>query len=285
MENTIRFSPLLSKLVCVDSDGCVINGMTAKHVKCFGPGIVEIFSLEEHKEEILSYWNKINLYSRTRGINRFLGLVMALEYAVEKGYLKMDISGLVQWTATTKELSNGSLEAWIEKTREDGQAVPPCLTLAREWSLGVNRHVAELSSGDKQAFAGAKQGIREASQAANVVVVSSANRKAVEEEWKENRLLEDVDLLMTQEHGSKVNCLKQLKALGYGEDCVLMVGDSLGDMQAAKDTGVLFYPILPGQEEESWKSFTEEALPDFLAGQYREKGMEGWQRKMAELLQ
>lgn len=48
---------------------------------------------------------------------------------------------------------------------------------------------------------------------------------------------------------------------------------------------IRFYPILSGQEEESWKSFTEEALPDFLAGQYREKGMEGWQRKMAERLQ
>ena len=58
-----------------------------------------------------------------------------------------------------------------------------------------------------------------------------------------------------------------------------MVGDALGDMQAAKDTGVLFYPILPGQEEESWKVFSEEILPDFLAGRYRGKGMEGWQKK------
>lgn len=69
-----------------------------------------------------------------------------------------------------------------------------------------------------------------------------------------------------------------------GEDCILMVGDALGDMQAAKDTGVLFYPILPGQEE-SWKVFSEEILPDFLAGRYRGKEMEGWQKKMLELLQ
>lgn len=285
MENTIRFSPRHLKLVCVDSDGCVINGMTAKHVKCFGPGIVEVFSLEEHKEDILSYWNKVNLYSNTRGVNRFLGLVMALEYAVEKGYLKLDISDLVQWTADTKELSNASLEAWIEKKREEKWEVPLCLTLAREWSLWVNRHVAKLSLADKQAFAGAKEGIRCAKQKANVVVVSSANRGAVEEEWKENRLLKDVDLLMTQEYGSKASCLQQLKGMGYGEDCILMVGDGLGDMQAAKDTGVLFYPILPGQEEESWRSFIEEVLPDFLAGRYRKKGMEDWQRKMLELLQ
>ena len=56
-------------------------------------------------------------------------------------------------------------------------------------------------------------------------------------------------------------------------------------MQAAKDAGVLFYPILSGWEEESWEIFSNEVLPDFLAGCYREKGMEGWQRKMLEHLQ
>lgn len=41
-----------------------------------------------------------------------------------------------------------------------------------------------------------------------------------------------------------------------------MVGDALGDMQAAKDTGVLFYPILSGQEEESWDIYNKELKTD-----------------------
>ena len=142
-----------------------------------------------------------------------------------------------------------------------------------------------LALAEKQAFLGAKKGIKEAKKSANVVVVSSANRRAVEEEWEDNQLMNDVDLLMTQEYGSKASCLEQLKSMGYKEDCILMVGDALGDMQAAKDAGVLFYPILSGREEESWEIFSNEVLPDFLAGCYREKGMEGWQRKMLEHLQ
>ena len=280
-----NLKPKKDYLICIDSDGCVINGMTVKHMKCFGPGIVEVFSLEEHREDILSYWNTINLYSSTRGINRFPGLVMALKYAIEKGYLDMDISQLVQWTTTTGELSNGSLDAWIEKMKAEKQTIPRCLELAKEWSLWVNYHVAELALAEKQAFLGAKKGIKEAKKSSNVVVVSSANRRAVEEEWEDNQLMNDVDLLMTQEYGSKASCLEQLKSAGYKEDCILMVGDALGDMQAAKDAGVLFYPILSGWEEESWEIFSNEVLPDFLAGCYREKGMEGWQRKMLEHLQ
>lgn len=33
--------------------------------------------------------------------------------------------------------------------------------------------------------------------------------------------------------------------------------------------GVLFYPIMPGAEAQSWARFREEALPRFLAGEYR----------------
>ena len=28
-------------LICVDSDGCVMDTMTCKHMHCFGPGVVD----------------------------------------------------------------------------------------------------------------------------------------------------------------------------------------------------------------------------------------------------
>ena len=60
-------------LVCVDSDGCVMDTMNCKHFHCFGPCMVTEWCLEEWKEEILDRWNVINLFSMTRGINRFQG--------------------------------------------------------------------------------------------------------------------------------------------------------------------------------------------------------------------
>ena len=65
-------------LLCVDSDGCAMDTMDIKHFKCFGPCMVEEWGLEEWEEEILTRWNEINLYTMTRGINRFKGLAMAL---------------------------------------------------------------------------------------------------------------------------------------------------------------------------------------------------------------
>ena len=65
-------------LVCVDSDGCVMDTMNCKHFNCFGPCMVDEWELGQWREEILARWNVINLFSMTRGINRFKGLAVAL---------------------------------------------------------------------------------------------------------------------------------------------------------------------------------------------------------------
>ena len=47
-----------------------------------------------------------------------------------------------------------------------------------------------------------------------------------------------------------------------------MVGDAMGDAQAAAANGVSFVPILPGREAESWRRLQEEALPKLLHGTF-----------------
>ena len=37
---------------------------------------------------------------------------------------------------------------------------------------------------------------------------------------------------------------------------------------AAKANNALFFPVIPGQEEQSWKRFFEESLDRFFAGNY-----------------
>ena len=49
---------------------------------------------------------------------------------------------------------------------------------------------------------------------------------------------------------------------------VVMVGDAMGDAQAAAANGVSFVPILPGREAESWRRLQEEALPKLLHGTF-----------------
>ncbi len=76
-------------LICVDSDGCAMDTMDVKHIRCFGPCMVKEWGLEEWQVRYLSDGMRSNLYSMTRGINRFLALAQALTEA-DKNLKKID---------------------------------------------------------------------------------------------------------------------------------------------------------------------------------------------------
>ena len=256
-------------LICIDSDGCAIDTMDIKHIKCFGPCMVTEWNLEEWKDDILERWNEVNLYTLTRGINRFKGLAVALIEINDK-YIQIDgLDEFVRWTEETKELSNESLEAEIEKTNNI------CLKKALEWSKFVNKSIDLLSDDEKCPFEGVKEAIITAKKVADIAIVSSANEKAVLDEWSQHGLLESVDIVLTQNIGSKAYCINKLIEKGYSRNNVLMVGDALGDLKAAEENEVLYYPIMVRKEKESWFRFTKDILERFTNnlynGKYQEK--------------
>ncbi|MGU8438295.1 HAD family hydrolase [Clostridium perfringens] len=256
-------------LICIDSDGCAIDTMDIKHIKCFGPCMVTEWNLEEWKEPILERWNEVNLYTLTRGINRFKGLAVALIEINEKYITIEGLDEFVRWTEETKELSNESLEVEIEKTNNI------CLKKALEWSKSVNKSIDLLSDDKKCPFEGVKEAIILAKKVADIAIVSSANEKAVLDEWNKHGLLENVDIVLTQNIGSKSYCINKLIAKGYSRNNVLMVGDALGDLKAAEENEALYYPIMVRKEKESWSRFSKEALERFTInsyyGEYQEK--------------
>lgn len=255
-------------LICVDSDGCAMDTMDIKHFRCFGPCMVEEWGLEEWAKPILNRWNAINLYSGTRGINRFKGLAMALT-EIDKVYCPIEgVSELAAWAEHAPELSNQAI-AEAAKT-----AKGPCLAKALSWSRKVNTAIDALPEADKKPFAGVAEGLAAAHKLADVAIVSSANREAVEEEWTRCGLLPSVDLLCCQDSGSKAACIAQLKAKGYAADHILMVGDAPGDRAAAEKNGVYFYPILARHEADSWADFVSKALPALIGGAYAPYGEE-----------
>ena len=256
-------------LICIDSDGCAIDTMDIKHIKCFGPCMVTEWNLEEWKEPILERWNEVNLYTLTRGINRFKGLAVALIEINEKYITIEGLDEFVRWTEETKELSNESLEVEIEKTNNI------CLKKALEWSKSVNKSIDLLSDDEKCPFEGVKEAIILAKKVADIAIVSSANEKAVLDEWNKHGLLENVDIVLTQNIGSKSYGINKLIAKGYSRNNVLMVGDALGDLKAAEENEALYYPIMVRKEKESWIRFSKEALERFTSnsyyGEYQEK--------------
>lgn len=249
-------------LLCVDSDGCAMDTMNIKHIKCFGPCMVEEWELADWKEEILKRWNEMNLYTMTRGINRFRGLLLALQ-EIDKTYRSIDgLAELENWVEHTGELSNESL------TKEIGQTDSAILKKTLHWSEMVNERINELDDNEKCPFEGVKDALAFAHCFADIAVVSSANLQAVLDEWKLYKIYQYTDIVLAQDAGSKAFCIQELLKKGYQPDHVMMVGDASGDQKAAEDNGVCFYPILVGHEKESWTDLRENSLDRFVCDAY-----------------
>ena len=268
-------------LVCVDSDGCVMDTMNCKHFNCFGPCMITEWGLEEWKDEILDRWNVINLFSMTRGINRFKGLAMALK-EIDGKYKKITgVDALVHWADTAPALSNdGAAKAAAEAADADAKLV---LEKALSWSKAVNAAIVELPEELKVPYEGAKEGLAAAHQFADVAMVSSANRDAVEEEWGKFGLLEHTDIVLAQDVGSKAACIKEMMKFGYDPDKVVMVGDAPGDCDAAEKNGVHYYPILVNHEKASWDEAIAVAFGKLQEGCYAEYGAEKKQEFLRNL--
>ena len=249
-------------LLCVDSDGCAMDTMDIKHFKCFGPCMVEEWGLEEWEEEILTRWNEINLYTMTRGINRFKGLAMALLEINERYTAIEDVVLLNKWVEESNELSNAAVSRQIQAC--DSIVFKKALS----WSQKVNEAINALPFEVKKPFEGVKEALEYAHQFVDIAIVSSANYEAVMEEWERYGLLEHVDVVMAQNVGSKAFCIGEMLKKGYDKEKVLMTGDAPGDLDAAKKNDVFYYPILVRKEKQSWDEFKETAISKLISGEY-----------------
>ena len=276
-EDIKEFRKTRDFLICIDSDGCVMDTMDVKHMRCFGPCLVYEWDLGEYREEIIRLWRKVNLLSVSRGVNRFQGLAQVLKN-IHENYTQVEgLEGYLGWAGSAQELSDKSLEEAYEKTGNI------CMKKAMDWSRLVNQSMAMVSDTKKPPFEGTEDALRLAREQADIVILTAANRQEVNKEWEVFELAQYTDLLMAQEDGRKEECLKELLEKGYEKDHVLMVGDAPADLATAQAAGVLFYPILAYQERESWENFSE-ALDHFTnedyAGSYQEERIKEFQENL-----
>src|SRR6266702_3372885 len=72
------FRPTKEFFVGIDSDGCVFDSMEIKHKECFTPMFIKHFGLQAVSKYASEVWEFVNLYSKTRGVNRFPALSRSL---------------------------------------------------------------------------------------------------------------------------------------------------------------------------------------------------------------
>jgi phosphoglycolate phosphatase-like HAD superfamily hydrolase len=136
-----------------------------------------------------------------------------------------------------------------------------------EWSLEMNRRTAQMVHGIPP-FPAVRECLEKLQERADIIIVSATPREALLREWQEHDLMKYVHMLCAQEDGSKKECIRALRS-HYDMTNILMIGDAPGDLEAAHANGVSFYPIVPGEELASWRSFAEEGMDRFLEGTFK----------------
>ncbi len=262
MNELLEFNKSKDYLICVDSDGCAIDTMNIKHKQCFGPMVVKFWSLEPWSQDVLNLWNDINLFSKTRGINRFKGLALILQ-VIDQTYKQIEgLDDYITWVNASPKLSEQALKRTLD------QVGTSCLKQALAWSKEVSLAIASLDIRLKAAYSGVPKCLSLIREKADIVVISSSNKNAVTEEWTSNNIIDYTNAILTQEVGNKTVCINSLLKYGYEKKNVIMIGDAHGDLQAAEESGVYFYPIIVNEERECWNEFREKGLNLLLNGTF-----------------
>lgn len=260
------YQPSKEFFVGVDSDGCVFDSMEIKHKECFAPMFIKYWSLQAVSKYAREVWEFVNLYSKTRGCNRFPALRDAIKYLGERPEVQArnvtmpDLSALEDWMGRESKLGNATLNAEVAGGNE---AMAPVKT----WSDGVNDAVKDIVHGVPP-FPLVKETFAKLGKKADAMCISQTPVEALEREWSEHGIREFVSIIAGQEMGTKTQHLEMAAKDKYPAEKILMIGDAPGDRTAAKANGALFYPINPGAEEKSWQRLHDEALDRFFNGAY-----------------
>ena len=101
--------------VGIDSDGCAFDSMEPKHKECFCPVTIWKYGLAAVSKFAREAWDFVNLYSKTRGCNRFLALQHVMDFLGKR-------DEVVRRQVQLPELK--SLRAWTERERSPKTTTP-----------------------------------------------------------------------------------------------------------------------------------------------------------------
>ncbi|MEW6155992.1 MAG: HAD family hydrolase [Verrucomicrobiota bacterium] len=260
------FKPSKEFFIGIDSDGCIFDSMEIKHKECFAPMFIKHFNLQPVSKYAREVWEFVNLYSKTRGANRFPALSRALNLlrvrpqVVARKVQVPETRAIDEWVARETKLGNATLAAEVRNGNT-------ALAHVKVWSDAVNAAVEDIVKGVPP-FPLVCESLEKLNQSADAMCISQTPADALKREWAEHCIDGFVKIIAGQEMGTKTEHLKFAAKGKYAPEKILMIGDAPGDFKAARSNGALFFPIVPGREEDSWKRFYEEGLERFFAGRY-----------------
>ena len=262
-----ELKPQKEFFIGIDSDGCVFDTMEIKQKEAFCPMFIKHFHLQRISKYARETWEFVNLYSTTRGVNRFKALLRALELlkvrpeVIARNAEFLNMAPVSEWVKKETKLGNPALIKYAAEVND------PVIDLTLAWSKEVNKIIEEIVF-DIPPFPYVNESLEKMNGPADLMVVSQTPTEALTREWDEHKIDKYPRLIAGQELGTKGEHLKYAAKGKYADNKILMIGDAPGDLSAAKSNSVLFYPVNPGHEDASWKRFYDEALDKFFAGTY-----------------
>ena len=258
------FTPKHEYLVGIDSDGCAFDTMELKHKECFIPNIINYYELQGVSKYAREAAEFVNLYSKSRGINRFPALIETLRVAAEaargEGPRRRDQhpAGAGRVDQARDEAGQSGAGGGGRRRRSD-----PDLQQGAGLVEGGQRDDRRTWSAACRRFRSSARCLEKLQQQADMLVVSATPQEALQREWEEHDLTQvrRRDLRPGSRHEER---MLWPRPSSISRADVLMIGDAPGDYKAAKANQTLFFPINPGAEDSSWKRFYEEGIDRFL---------------------
>jgi phosphoglycolate phosphatase-like HAD superfamily hydrolase len=263
----IELKPTREFFIGIDSDGCVFDTMEIKHKECFCPNFIKYFNLQIISKYARETWDFVNLYSQSRGCNRFHAIIQAIDLlkkrpeVIARNAKLVDLTPLIKWINKETKLGNPALEKYAKEVKNE------IIDQTLIWSKSVNQSIENMVYGIPP-FPFFMESLNKMSKKADLMVVSQTPIEALKREWEENKIDKFLRVIAGQELGTKSEHLKYAAKGKYPDNKILMIGDAPGDLKAAKSNGVLFFPVNPGHEEASWENFFKEAVDRFFNGTF-----------------
>jgi phosphoglycolate phosphatase-like HAD superfamily hydrolase len=247
--------------------------MGIKQRECFCPWMIAYFGVQPVAEAARQCKEFADLFSKTRGANRhktakriIAELLPSHPMVKARSFRVPQFPHYFTWVDDPNStLSNDGLKQAIDAAG-DADAKRE-LELALQWSERVNWSIKEIVKG-MPPFPFVREALEKIKPLADIIVVSATPCEALSREWEEHDIAKYAHVIAGQEMGKKAEHLNYATSGRYKKDHILMIGDAPGDLKAAKANDALFYPIVPGEETQSWKKFGDEALKMFTSGQY-----------------
>lgn len=264
----LDFEPKKDFFVGIDSDGCAMDAMDIKHQECFVPSYIKYWNLQSISTLVRETALFVNLHSTTRGQNRWVALDRLFDLLRQRPEVVERGAKIPEGTEIKKFLNSGfpRSDAGIAAFAKENPSEE--IEQAIEWGNGVNKLIAWMVHGCAP-FPGVREAFEAMQEDVDCMTVSATPMEALEREWHEHDLAKYMEDIAGQEMGSKAQHVHYAAKGKYPDDHIMLIGDAPGDRDSAFSEGVLYYPIMPGAEAESWKRFREEALPKFLDGTYK----------------